>query len=264
MKDYFSAYICPKCKEALMAQQNSLACINNHSFDIAKEGYVNLILANQKNSLVSGDTKEMIRARDEFLRMGYYDFLLENILRLDLVKKMKMENILEIGCGSGYYLNALNEAVKPALAMGSDVSKEAIKFAAKKYKDCFFSVNNSFNLSFKNDFFDLIVSIFSPFDQFEIEKVLREKGIFILVRPGKKHFAELYDLIGMPMKDKAMPEFENLKIVKSVEISKKHKVTPEELNLLIEMSPLVWKIKKLEDVKLKEMTFDFLISVYAR
>ena len=265
MKDYYRAYACPKCKESLDINENVLVCANNHSFDIAKEGYVNLILANKKNSLQSGDTKEMIKARDKFLQTGHYDFLLKSIFKL-ASKSRKFKNILEVGCGSGFYLNALNEYIKPDLALGSDVSKEAMKFSSKKYKDCYFSVDNSFDFNFKNEFFDLVISIFSPFDNAELERIIAKSGLFILVRPGKNHLTELYDLIGMPKKEKTYPEFTNLKSIKTIEVSQKNKITQEDLNSLIEMSPLFWKIKNIDikDINLPEITFDFWVNVYEK
>ena len=60
--------ICPNCKQKLQKIDNSYKCINNHSFDISKQGYVNLLL----NTSNSGDNKEMINARSIFLQKGYY------------------------------------------------------------------------------------------------------------------------------------------------------------------------------------------------
>ena len=67
--------LCPNCKEKLEKNGNTYKCLNNHSFDISKQGYVNLLL-NSKNS---GDNKEMITARHEFLKKGYFDNLLNSI-----------------------------------------------------------------------------------------------------------------------------------------------------------------------------------------
>lgn len=191
MGKFYEAYVCPKCKEEFTFNEAKLVCQNNHSFDFAKEGYVNLILANQKKSLKSGDGKEMIKARNDFLRAGYYDFLLEGFKELDFLKNRQFENVLDIGCGSGFYLNFLAGWLKPELALGSDVSKDAIKFCAKAYKDLNFSVCNSFNLPFKEQFFDLVLSVFSPFEKTEIERIIKDNGVFLLVRPGDKHLEEI-------------------------------------------------------------------------
>ena len=67
----FDLFICPKCKEKLEERGGSLYCLNNHCFDIAKEGYVNLMLANDKHSLNPGDNDDMVVSRDLFLNKGY-------------------------------------------------------------------------------------------------------------------------------------------------------------------------------------------------
>lgn len=65
-------FICPNCKEELIENNNILECKNRHCFDIAKEGYTNLLLANKKNSQFPGDNKQMVLAREEFLKKDFY------------------------------------------------------------------------------------------------------------------------------------------------------------------------------------------------
>lgn len=256
-------YTCPKCAELLSAEDNRLFCSNNHSFDLASEGYVNLLLANQKNSLQPGDGKEMIQARNTFLKNGHFDFLLESIQNLEQIKSDNFPNILEIGCGSGFYLNGLANSINPSLAIGSDISKEAIKFAAKSNKHLNFAVINSYHLNFPNSFFDLVISIFSPFSTTEVERIIKKSGLFILVRPGKNHLIELYDAIGMPKKEKTPPPFTELNLLESKEATKTTLIDSENLNLLIKMSPLLWKVDNL-NLNLEKITFDFLISIYQK
>jgi 23S rRNA (guanine745-N1)-methyltransferase len=64
--------ICPLCRTPLTLENKSQRCANGHSFDIAKEGYVNLLLVQQKKSKEPGDNPEMVKARREFLQAGYY------------------------------------------------------------------------------------------------------------------------------------------------------------------------------------------------
>lgn len=264
MKDYYKVYCCPKCGESLILEHNALVCAQKHSYDIAQQGYVNLILAHQKSSLQSGDSKEMIRARDAFLEKGFYDFLVEELITIIEAKGRNFQHFLEIGCGSGFYLNKLFNEFQPALAMGSDVSKEAMKFGSQQYKLCHFSVNNSFHLQLKDHFFDLILSIFSPLSPSEIERVLTKSGMFLLVRPGEEHFSELYELLGMPKKSKTYPEFEELNLTSSQRVTRKIQLTSQDLKLLIEMTPLFWKTKNvtIDEIQISEITFDFLINVY--
>lgn len=264
MKKYFSKYKCPNCQRDLEKFEQSWKCSNNHSFDIAKEGYVNLILANKKSSLQSGDGREMILARDAFLQLGLYDFLIDFILKLDLEGGRKV-GFLEIGCGSAYYLDKIAKALSIEEVYGSDISKEAIKFCAKKYRNYHFSVDNSFDMNFRDSSFDLILSIFSPFKNSEIERIMAKKGRFIMVRQNVGHLKEIYKLVGMPEKEKAEVMFENLKLVKSFDLKKRIRVSDEQLQLLIAMSPLAWKIDQeaILPGAIKQITVSFKIAVYS-
>ena len=107
--------ICPNCKQKLIKIDNSYKCSNKHSFDISKQGYVNLLL-NSKNS---GDNKEMINARYEFLKKGYFDNLLTSIS--SIIKSLNITNILDIGCGEGYYDRGIKEQTNVNIT-GLDIS----------------------------------------------------------------------------------------------------------------------------------------------
>ncbi|MCC7433037.1 methyltransferase domain-containing protein [Candidatus Peregrinibacteria bacterium] len=206
----------------------------------------------------------MIQARDAFLELGLYDFLIEFILKLDLGKG-RFANFLEIGCGSAYYLDKMAKSLSIKEVYGSDISKEAIKFCAKKYKNYHFSVDNSFDLNFRDNCFDLILSIFSPFKNSEIERILAKKGCFVLVRQNTGHLKEIYKQVGMPEKEKSAVIFENLKLVKSFDLKKRIKVSDEQLQLLIAMSPLAWKIDQeaISPKAIKQITVSFKIAIYS-
>ena len=110
--------ICPNCKTKLQKIDNSYKCKNNHSFDISKQGYVNLLL----NSSNSGDNKEMINARCHFLEKGYFEPLLNEIIKT--IQSLNINNILDIGCGEGYYDRGIKKKINVNI-VGVDISKEA-------------------------------------------------------------------------------------------------------------------------------------------
>ncbi|MDD4905988.1 MAG: 23S rRNA (guanine(745)-N(1))-methyltransferase, partial [Methylobacter tundripaludum] len=68
-----SCYVCPLCATSLQLIQKSYVCENNHHFDLAKEGYLNLLPVQHKRSVEPGDNKQMMQARREFLEAGYYE-----------------------------------------------------------------------------------------------------------------------------------------------------------------------------------------------
>ena len=68
--------ICPNCLNKLNKVNNTYKCSSKHSFDISKEGYINLLLNKSK----AGDNQEMIKARKEFLEKGYFNPLVDGII----------------------------------------------------------------------------------------------------------------------------------------------------------------------------------------
>ena len=97
--------ICPVCKKDLIRNEKTYRCENNHSFDMGKQGYLNLLLSNQKHSKTPGDDKEMVLSRKRFLEKDYYKIISDrvNSLILENLGDKKSVNILDIGCGEGYY-----------------------------------------------------------------------------------------------------------------------------------------------------------------
>ena len=108
-----SIIICPNCKSLLHQFEKIVRCQNGHSFDFSKEGYINLLLANQKKKNNPGDNKIMVNARDEFLSTGHYDFLLDNIEStinaFDIFSTSNggIIHLLDLGCGTGFYTRNL-------------------------------------------------------------------------------------------------------------------------------------------------------------
>ena len=129
------SYQCPLCSQSLSLNAHSWVCENNHHFDCAKEGYVNLLPVQFKRSKEPGDSNEMISARREFLDAGFYQPMRDKVA--DLMKTLLNENncaILDIGCGEGYYTEHFYQELKSknTQVYGLDVSKVAIKYAAKR------------------------------------------------------------------------------------------------------------------------------------
>lgn len=254
---------CPKCHEALMKAKNEWKCSEGHCFDIAKEGYVNLILANQKQSAESGDGKEMILARDRVMNKGVYQELLKVIF--ESIENLKTKNtILEIGCGSGFYINEIAKHFEKSRCYGTDISKEAIKFSAKKYRKSTFAVANSYLLPIGDRTFDVILSIFSPIKEEEIQRILRPGGVFISVRPGENHWQELKNNWPNQEKTKIQASLEQLKTLNTLKLTKTIDCDHQLIQDLIEMSPLKWKMREEDKQTLNQtqLTFIFVINLY--
>ena len=101
---------CPICKEQLNLVDRQYLCPNRHSFDIARQGYVNLLTVQQKHSLNPGDTREQVLSRREFLEAGFYAPIAETLVQT--AKELGIfGQILDVGCGEGYYSARLAEAL---------------------------------------------------------------------------------------------------------------------------------------------------------
>ena len=124
--------ICPLCGLPLTKTEKRLSCPNRHSFDIARQGYVHLLPVQSKHSRSPGDTREQVASRRRFLEGGFYEPIAKAVTRAALDAGIQGE-ILDVGCGEGYYGAYLARALGCSLT-GVDISKEAVRLAAGKYK----------------------------------------------------------------------------------------------------------------------------------
>jgi len=259
---------CPVCSGHLSRVINTYVCAKNHSFDLSKEGYVNLLLSNQKNSLNPGDSQEMIQARRGFLEKGFYDFIAKKLT--DTIKKnvdlKKPLSIIDIGCGEGYYLNKIMLKI-PGQACGVDISKSAIQKAAKKYPEITWAIATSFHLPITEKTQNLIINTFSPLCFEEFIRIAEDKGKLICVMPASEHLLEvkkiMYDKI-KPTEDfsEKLKDFPELHLVETVHTSKKLTLEKEDLKNLFMMTPIYWNASPTARKTLDELdSFEVTLAV---
>lgn len=196
---------CPVCHLELFPSDRTLRCARGHSFDIAREGYANLLLANQKASREPGDNAAMLASRRRFLEAGFYDPLSDAInqsVRDILNTGSGGEfSILDSGCGEGYYLRRLLKHVEadtpgaPVSGYGLDVSKVAVRMAAARDRNAFYVVGSSYNLPFLSDKLSAILTVFAPVATAEYQRVLARDGTLLVIQPGPYHLMALKRLL---------------------------------------------------------------------
>jgi len=275
--------ICPICKSGLKAIEasNTYRCMNNHTFDIARQGYVNLLTSNQKSSKAPGDSKEMVLARREFLDKGYYELLSDHINDLITARFEHASGadhtLLDIGCGEGYYLSRLlkSPAIQPygPITYGLDISKDAVKIAASAVKSGNWLVGNSHFIPLKGGSFECILSVFSPILSSEISRLLRPEGIFLRVLPGPEHLLEIRQIIYPQViqgPEKTQVEsYPELNFVKEEPVRYQITLNAAELSTLVKMTPHFWKTTKADKAKLDTLneltvTIDMRILIYGK
>ena len=175
-------FICPVCKSPLTKTEKTFVCPNNHSFDIAKQGYINLLLSSKQGN--HGDDKLMVKARTSFLEKGFYD-----PMRLKVNEILGIcHTVLDAGCGEGYYTSLFSEGNR---VFGIDVSKEALKVASRRCKNASFAVASIYELPFEEGSMDAVINIFAPDSPNEYLRVLKKGGRLITVTPTAEHLFEL-------------------------------------------------------------------------
>ena len=183
-------WICPICELNLEKTQHSWSCDNQHSFDQAKEGYVNLLPAHQKRSKHPGDNPEMVVARRTIHEAGLYQPLAENLVTV-VADCSQTKTLLDIGCGEGYYDGFIAKAVSGISIYGIDIAKSAVKLAAKKYPKQHFAVAGARRIPVATAAMDLAMCIFSPSTDSEVTRVLNKDGHYLEVGPAPRHLWEL-------------------------------------------------------------------------
>lgn len=187
---------CPSCELALYQSDTGWQCDNGHRFDRAKEGYVNLLLAQHKRSKTPGDSKAMINARRGFLDAGFYAPLVNRLAELiDEHLSPQADALFDAGCGEGYYLNRVAETLTASGRImdfsGVDIAKVAMQKAAKRYAQYRFAVASTFNLPLADSSQDGVMQVFAPASEDEVLRVLKPGGVWIQVNPAQQHLQEI-------------------------------------------------------------------------
>lgn len=270
---------CPSCASELVLHDKSYVCKNKHLYDISKYGYVNLLLANKKNTKSPGDNEEMIKSRSSFLNKGYYQSLSDTLNKTIglLTEDNQPKKILDIGCAEGYYLDQLKQSFdlnSKHLFGGIDISKSGIQLAAKRKMNSRLAVANIYDLPFLNKEFNIGYSIFAPIDKDEISRVLCDNGALIIVGPGEEHLSGLaehiYDnVISHSGNYNIIDNNEKFECLEVIEVKENIVVEQEDILDLLRMTPYYWQTseeKKENILKLTKLNtpIHFYVKVYRK
>lgn len=197
----FTQLICPLDGTPLLHDKSGWRCANGHCFDIASQGYTNLLPVQHKRSLDPGDSKEMVAARRRFLNAGHYQPIADALIPLSLhtTDGQQALSCLDAGCGEGYYLRRLAagaEKLGVRLAvLGLDISKWAVLAAAKQEKRMGWVVGSNANLPVPANSIDRLLCLFGFPVYGEFARVLKIGGQLVQVDAGPDHLRELREII---------------------------------------------------------------------
>ncbi|MDZ4298941.1 MAG: methyltransferase domain-containing protein [Moraxellaceae bacterium] len=271
---------CPVCSEPLSAQEDSTelpfwrnrvwACSNNHSFDVARQGYLNLLLVQQKKSLTPGDTALSVAARRAFLSAGHYQVLRDAFA--EAVAALKPLRALDIGCGEGYYTQVLSPIC--ASVAGIDIAKPAVFTAASSIKNVVWLVGSAIALPLEDASVNLVSSLFSPIPMDEINRVLASNGHLVLAIPAEDHLWSFREaLFGEVKAHEPMAKLQTLdeqfELVQQQRISQDLTLDSTALIQLMDMTPYAWKAQPAKREALAQQTTlntkaSFVLSVYQK
>lgn len=200
--------ICPHCRARLHQIEQRFVCPRGHDFDIAREGYLNLLPPRRRAAAQVGDRRDMLLARRRFLAAGHYRFLsdaLNAVVSEHLRLRARNDNItvLDAGCGEGYYLERLQYALRHVLPsfesiqyLGLDIARDAARLAARHYPEIQFMVADTHVLIPCVDAsVDVLLNVFAPRNVTEFSRIAAPDGLLVIVIPTSTHLQELRSIV---------------------------------------------------------------------
>lgn len=269
-------FSCPVCGGMLKREERSYRCPKGHSYDISAQGYVHLLLPNQKHSRDPGDNAEMVLARTHFLDSGSYAPLAQLLGRKIASALPQGGLVLDAGCGEGYYAQqlcqSLAQAGKSCRLCGIDLSRPAIRHAARRCPEGNFAIASLFSIPLANEAANAVYSVFTPLCPEEFARVLHPRGTLWVVCPGPRHLFELKEILyevpyENPQEEHLLPGF-RLSSRKRLNYSFTLN-SQEEIQDLFKMTPYFYKspmegCHRLQEVDSLKVTADFWLLSYEK
>lgn len=274
-------FACPACGEPLPRAGRSFRCSNGHVFDVAREGYVNLLLAQHRRSKDPGYGKEMIAGRRDFFDAGHYQPLADGVAELiaTYLPATQERVVVDAGCGEGYYLRRLGHQLADqekvrTLRCGMDVSKHGIRSAARRDPSGLYAVASTHRMPVLPARVDVLLTQFSPVSAEDFRRVVRPGGVVLVGGPGEGHlysFKELlYDAPSQHHPDATLTGEPGFTLIDTHQIRYKLALRgPGQVGNLLLMTPFYWSVDQATQTRLGELEsldteVDVVVHAYRR
>ena len=261
--------LCPICAAPLRQVEKTFRCDAGHSFDMARQGFVHLLPVQNKRSLNPGDTREQVLSRRAFLEAGFYAPIAQALCAA--AKELNCAGpILDVGCGEGWYSAQLSDALNAPL-VGLDISKEAVRCAAAKYKNAQWICGSAARLPVESGSVGLITSLFALTVPEEFKRALRSDGYYFQVLAQEDHLLGLKSIIYPKLLHKeknTTPDLPGFTLVRQIPIRFTFTVEGAQVQNLLSMTPHVYRISKEGAQRLQETdkltdTASAVLNIYA-
>ncbi|MEV0582844.1 putative RNA methyltransferase [Nonomuraea sp. NPDC050310] len=233
---------CPICRRPVRQAVTTVGCEQGHSFDVARQGYVSLLAGSQPPG--TADTPAMVAARAAFLAAGHYAPLARAVAAT--VAALSPEFVVDAGAGTGYYLAETLDAVPGATGMAFDISKHAVKRAARAHERAGAFVADVWQpLPIADGVADVVLDVFAPRNGPEFARILRPGGTLVVVTPAPGHLSPLVAELGLLSVDEAKEERVARSLAGFAETGRQEvrfgmELSPEEIAQVVGMGPSAW------------------------
>src|SRR5690625_4267040 len=274
VQKYQRYFKCPLCHSPIhVFDFKSVKCPNNHTFDFARQGYINFTTQLVKSNY----TKKLFDARNAIItKSNLYSSLhitLKNIIEKFISTSMDPLLLADMGCGEGSHLNSVLNHFKHTnvTGVGLDISKEGILTAAKNYAELIWFVGDLTQSPLANESFHVVLNILSPANYAEFKRILAPKGFVVKVIPRSDYLQQLREAL-FPADsdyDNADPTVlfqDHFRLIDSYQVRQIHTFNQTELTNLVQMTPLAWSANQADidsflDLDSSEITVDLDILV---
>lgn len=186
---------CPHCAAPLELDDGQLGCATGHHFDVARQGYVNLLPGDAETG--TADPAEMVQARVAFLATGAYAPISEGVAALTRKLAASSGCVVDLGAGTGYYLEEALVQMPERVGLALDLSKPAARKAARGDRIAAVVCDAWRALPVMDGVAAAVLSVFSPRNPGEMARILAPGGVLVVVLPTDRHLAELISALGL-------------------------------------------------------------------